>query len=518
MAVIALLVAVLSVYECRQTDPDTWGHLRYGQFSAEHGPSETVDPFAYTSEGLTWHRHEWLSQWLLWQAYHLGGPLGLIALKCLVGGGAIYFLWRAIRLGSDDPRIWAPVVMLAAAAVGRWFLFRPQVFTFCFFAYFTYVLLSYVLDRPARLWTLPPVLALWANLHGAFLAGLGVIGLALGLRCVQAFCRRDFRPRVLWPLGLTLIAGLGATFISPFGVGIWQYVLTEMTHDVNRRMIDEWMPLLRFGPDYNPHHNGTILTVFLLLGLLMLAGVLAQLRPGRVADIPAWVWLLGCVPLTWMTFQSIRHVPVLILWAAPVLSILAGAAAKGWAGARVWDTSWLAGTGLIGMLTFFTLYALLSDPRPQISTPPNLYPAGPVAFMRSNGLQGNVYAPLHWGSYLTWELYPQVRVAMDSRNVTLFTSDQVEEDLTYFSDTDPDVPLRYATDFVLVPADATVLPALRQSPHWEELYVDKFVLDNKVHVRAVLFVRNDEAHAAITKRNKRGELVHPEVPPMTLFE
>src|SRR5271165_4857800 len=92
LAALALIVAVLSVYECRQTDPDTWGHLRYGQFSAEHGPSDSTDPFAYTSEGLTWHRHEWLSQWLLWQAYHLGGPLGLIVLKCLVGGGAIYFL------------------------------------------------------------------------------------------------------------------------------------------------------------------------------------------------------------------------------------------------------------------------------------------------------------------------------------------------------------------------------------------------------------------------------------------
>jgi hypothetical protein len=499
LAWLALVVAVVAVYQQRQTDPDLWGHLRYGRFFAEHGPGEHADPFAYTSQGLTWHAHEWLAQWLLWQAYRLGGALGLIGLKCLVGGAAVYYLWRAVRLGSDDPRVWAPVVMLAAGMLGRWFLFRPQLFTFCFFAYFVYVLLAYLLGRPAWLWALPAVLALWANLHGGFLAGLGAIGLALALRAVQALARHRLRPGLLWPmlwpLGLTLVAALGATLLTPAGAGLWRYVLTEMTHDTNRLYIDEWMPLLRFD-----RHSWTILTVLLLLGVLLLAGLLAQVRPGRVADVPAWVWLLSCVPLAAMAFGSVRHVPLLVLWAAPVLSLLAGGVEAAWGPARVWQTGWAAVTALIGVPTALALYLSLAALGSGITIGP--MPARAVAFLRANGLHGNVYAPLEWGSYLTWELHPEVRVAMDGRNVTLFPSAQVRENLTYFlqPNVPPDVPLRYPTDYLLVPTEAPVLAVLRQDSHWQELYED---------ADAVLFVRADAAHADILGRSRAGELVRP---------
>jgi hypothetical protein len=480
LAGLALLVALVAVYERRQTDPDLWGHLRYGQFFAEHGLSEPADPFAYTSAGRPWHAHEWLAQWLLWQSYNLGGPLGLILLKCLIGGGAVWFLYRAIRLASGDARVWAPVLMLTAGMVGRWFLFRPQLFTFCFFAYFVAVLFAYLKGKRVLLWTLPLVEAAWANLHGGFLAGLGVLGVVLGLRGLQAIYRDGIRPRSLWiatwPLGLTLMAALAATLLTPFGLDLWRYVLTEMTHDTNRLYIDEWMPLLRF-----ERHGWTIATVFLLLGLLLFAGLLAQFRPGRILGLPAWVWLLSCLPLTWMAFNSVRHVPLLVLWAGPVLALLAQSAAEGWQEARVWQRGWLAATALIGLPTLLALYFSLADLRPRIHSGP--MPSGAVAFLRDHHLQGNVYAPLEWGSYLTWELYPEVRVAMDGRNVTLFPSAQVRESLLYYlKGTDPETPLRYDTDYLLVPAGAPVLGALAGDHRWATLYADD---------KAVLFLRAD---------------------------
>jgi hypothetical protein len=499
LAGLALLVAVVAVYERRQTDPDLWGHLRYGRFFAEHGPGAHPDPFAYTSGGLPWHAHEWLAQWLLWQAYNLGGPLGLIALKCLVGGAAVYFLWRAIRLGSGDARVWAPVLLLTAGMIGRWFLFRPQLGTFCFFAYFVWVLFAHLLGRPARLWTLPVVLAAWANLHGGFLAGLGAVGLALGLRTLQAACREGPRPRPVWtavrPLVLVLVTGLAATLLTPFGLDLWRYVGTEMTHDTNRLYIDEWMPLLRF-----ERHAWTIATVFLLLGALGFAALLAQLRPGRVAGLPAWVWVLSCLPLAWMSFGSVRHVPLLVLWAAPVLALLAGAAAERWGEARPWRTGWLAVTGLIGVPTLLALLYSLADLRPHITTGP--VPTGAAAFLRDNGLRGNVYAPLEWGSYLTWELYPDAKVAMDGRNVTLFPSARVRENLAYYlrEDADPAVPLRWPTDYLLVPPSAAVLQSVRGDRRWQELYADG---------DAFLFVRADARHADVLRRHRAGGLGRP---------
>jgi hypothetical protein len=502
----ALVVAIIAVWHKRQADPDLWGNLRYGRFFAEHGICDLTDPFAYTSTGLDWLAHEWLAQWLLWQVYALGGSLGLIGLKCVLGGAALWFLSRAVRLGGDDPWIWAPVFMLAAEMLGHWYFFRPQLFTFCFFAYFVWIVFAHLLGRPARLWTLPPMLTLWANVHGGFLAGLGAIGLALGLRVLQAYYRTGLRAAALWsaawPLGLTLLAGSGATLLNPFGLGLWRYVLTEMTHSTNRDLIPEWLPLLH-PADLDPW---TVLLVMLLLGVLLFASLMAQRKGASIADLPAWLWLLSCLPLTWMAFRSIRHVPILTIWTAPVVSLLAQAAAGRWGAAKVWETSWLAVSGLIALPALLGVVLGLSHPAPRISA--GRFPFQAAAFMRANHLQGNVYAPLGWGSFLTWELYPGVRVAMDGRNVTLFPSAMVRKHLMYVL-FDPDLPLHYPTDYLLLPGDADVVERLRHDSRWQVLYEDR---------DAILLVRADEAHADVLRRFRAGELKKPETTRPEYFE
>src|SRR5690242_595614 len=156
-AALTILTALATVYAMRNADADLWGHLRYGRLFVEGGP-HAADPFAYTSAGRTWSVHEYLAQMLLWLAYSAGGPGGLIALKCLLGGAAVWCVYAAVRLGSDDALVWAPVFILAAHALGRWFLFRPQLFTFLFFALFVLLLFRHLLGRRGRLWLLPPLL------------------------------------------------------------------------------------------------------------------------------------------------------------------------------------------------------------------------------------------------------------------------------------------------------------------------------------------------------------------------
>ena len=92
------------------------------------------------------------------------------------------------------------------------------------------------------------------------------------------------------------------------------------------------------------------------------------------------------------------------------------------------------------------------------------HPCRAAAFLKANHLSGNVFTPLWWGSYLTWELYPSIRVSMDGRNISLYPDRMVIENFDFYlknaSEADVDVPLRYATDYVLVPADSPVLSRL----------------------------------------------------------
>jgi hypothetical protein len=252
----AFLAAVFCLYSMRRADPDLWGYLAYGRLFVERGGLTTHDPFAYTSAGFEWITFEYGAHIVLWLAYSFAGPLGLIALKCLVGGIALYFMAVAVRAATDDPHVWVPVFVLGASSAARFFLFRPQLFTFAFFAVFVAVLFRHVIQGRGRLWVLPIVMLVWANMHGGFVAGLGAIGLTIALRASQnlPLDRRNGAgllqgTRALWA---TLAACVAVTFINPMGVRLWVYVLTELMHNTNRRYTVEWGPASLRGPTPGP--------------------------------------------------------------------------------------------------------------------------------------------------------------------------------------------------------------------------------------------------------------------------
>jgi hypothetical protein len=510
LAAVAAVAVVLAVYAVRSADADLWGHLRYGQHILENGGRVGADPFAYTTTGRVWNDHEYLAQMALWLAYAGAGPVGLIVLKCVLGLATAYLLYRALRLGTDDPRIWAPLLVLLAAGVGRWLLFRPQLFSFLLMALFVLVLFRHLVGHdfdpdsarrgrspdphcgPARLWLLPILVPLWVNLHGGFLAGIGAVGLALALRVVQGLYRHGFRAKSVLvsalPLSITLAACLAATLLNPLGWRLWPYLRTELGFSDNRVYIQEWQPLWQVWGLWP-----ALVPFFAVLAVLVVVGVGACRAGTRIAAIPAWVWLLSCVPLTVMAFQSNRHIPVQLIWAAPVVGLLAPVAKP---------KLWLGVTTLAGAVAVLATMPVLLDPRPRIGLGPSAFgatrPDRAVAFMKVNGLKGNVLTPLWWGSYLTWELYPNVRVSMDGRNVTLFGREQVAANFHVYSDERPDLdtPWAGAPDYLLVPCDTPGLGVIRTDRRWEVLYED---------AGAVVFVRTD--HRALIEL--RDDLMAP---------
>jgi hypothetical protein len=504
LACVSLATALAAVYLMRNASADLWGHLQYGQFLVANGGCTGPDPFAYTTEGLPWHDHEYLSQMAFWLAYSRGGAVGLILLKCAVGVLTMGLLCASVRLAGGDARVWAPVLMLTSVMLGRWMVFRPQVFTFLFFAFFVWVLFRHLLGKRAGLWALPAVMALWVNMHGGFLAGLGAVGLGMLLRAMQTYNREGWSPRALaratGPLALTLGACLLASLCNPLGWRLWPYLWTELSFTPNRQFIDEWQPI-RLGA-----HAWSTLTLFLLVGAVLGAGLLAT--PRRVAGLTAWQWALSCLPLTLMAFGSIRHIPVCTLWAAPVLALLAGAAGEANRERPRGRLAWLGFTALAFVPAWMTFSAIAARPEAAISLEGPVLgqrsPWGAVAFLRANGLRGRVYSPLWWGSYLTWELYPDVLVAVDGRNVTLFPGAVVEANLAFYLSgrADLGVPLEPPADFLLVPGDAKVLERLRADRRWAELYADE---------GAVVLVRV-AGHAELVRRARAGELRGPAGP------
>jgi hypothetical protein len=484
-ALLAWLGAAVCVYGMRQADPDLWGYLAYGRLFLEQGGTVSTDPFSYTCGGCTWVPFEYLAQAAIWVAYHLGGPIGLIGLKCVVGGACVYFIFLAVRATTDDASIWVPLFLLTVSIVARYFLFRPQLFTFAFLALYVAVLTRYLVGRSNQLAVLPLVMLAWANLHGGFLAGLGAVCLALLLRVCQnanafGIGRKLVADTV--PLLGTLVASLVVTFVNPMGVRLWGYVLTEVLHDTNRRYIAEWSPTLVAGDHWSTA------TIALLIAILLAVGIAAQKRRLVVAGLYPWQWLAGSAPLAVMAYLSVRHVPVAAIWIAPVVALLASANRS--QSSLAFRRAWLFSAALGTVPAFLTVAAASVQPWPRIyvggTTLGARNPCRAMTFLKTHHASGNLYSPLWWGSYFTWQLYPAVRVSMDGRNISLYPDDMVVENLKFYGDrtseADPGAPLRYQTDYLVVPTDRPVLERVRADTVWQEVYTD---------TDAVLFVRRD---------------------------
>jgi hypothetical protein len=499
---IVWVTAAVCVYAMRQADPDLFGYLAYGRLFVQGGGVTTTDPFAYTSQGFHWVPFEYIAQILLWTSYDHFGPLGLIGLKCLVGGAAIYFLYVAVRTASDDPIVWVPVFLLSTAVVSRFFLFRPQLFTFALFALFVSCLFGFLTRRGGPLWILPPAMLLWANLHGGFVAGLGAIGLAVLLRICGNLNAAGSGPRSAFegtrPLLWTLAACAAASFVNPQGARLWLYVLREISHDTNRRYVAEWGPVSFRGDVWSA--TALTLSAVTLVGLGWLAArgerrLDAEESSRLLFRIQPWQWVVSCGPLVAMAYGSVRHVPIATIWAAPVIALLASAVKSSKAG-PVFRGLWAAFASFAVASIGLTVAYVIANPRPVIATGGRVlgskHPCRAVAFIRGNGLAGNLYTPLWWGSYITWELYPAIRVSMDGRNISLFPDGMVAENLRFYSRdvsaSDLDVPLRYNTDLLLVPSDSAVLGLARTDPRWQPLYADD---------DSALFARADRARQSI---------------------
>jgi hypothetical protein len=192
---------------------DLWWHLAGGNWIAQTHTLHFTEPFSFTCHGHPWFHAEWLSDIVFHTWAKLFSLAGLVWWKwgmLVATFGLLFRLLRQIcgRSGS------AYLAVLAGIAVGApFFDIRPQLYTFLGFV----VVLSFALPLSRRLWILPLVFLLWANLHSGFLLGLvtlvGVLALSyfyretprravyLALACLLAcFVNGNGTDAILWPL------------------------------------------------------------------------------------------------------------------------------------------------------------------------------------------------------------------------------------------------------------------------------------------------------------------------------
>ena len=436
-----LLACALAMSKCL-ADPDLWGHARYGADLLRDGPPAAAT-YTYTASDQAWINHEHLSEIGIAVGATLLGGAGLLAIKGALAILIMFRLWqRSERAGAARTTTFL-LLLLAAANLMHFWSLRPQLATFlCFFG------LLELLDRepigqPAG-WRRPlmagvPLMLLWANAHGGFVAGLVVAALFLGVRTLQTgLAANDASWRSAVWSGARNAAVMGvlclATLANPYGWRLHAWLLESLGRP--RPEIVEWLP-----PE--------ILTVawapFWLTVLLTVTAWTVSRRPRDFAQAAVIAALLFAAT------QHRRHIALFALafgyWSAPHLDDLLKRMGAG-ADERPLDATvtptlrpW-AGLGLTA-LCLLLVGAWISQSY-RIPVRRDGYPVAALQYIEDQGLHGRMIARFKWAQYALASFADRPRdrrieLAFDGRFRTCYSQEMVDMYFDFALGDDPTI-------------------------------------------------------------------------------
>lgn len=149
-------------------------------------------------------------------------------------------------------------------------------------------LLEVARTRPRAALAIPLLMPLWANLHGAFVVGVGL----LAIEVAAAVWRRDRSGAVRYLL--VTAASVAGLLVNPWGVGVLGYAISLPTNRVVSELVTEWAP--------TSIHD---LTGILVLGAVVVL-VVALVRAPAPQRVPEQ--LLRMALLGGLAFWAVRGV------------------------------------------------------------------------------------------------------------------------------------------------------------------------------------------------------------------
>jgi hypothetical protein len=377
------------------TEGDLWAKLAIGSSLWNTGHLPRHDVFAFTPTLPQYMDHEWGAGAVFYALLQCFGPSSLIVLRMVLALGLLALGFLAGRRQGCDGNMLLLLAVPCAACILTGYIpvARSHVFTFFLFAAFLFCLEE--LRRGAR-WpaaALPALMLVWTNLHGGFVAGLGVLFIYCGDAVVA-------RKRVALMLGIAAACG-AVTLVNPYGLDFWRYMVPALLHP--RLRIPEWRPLPPLARDD-----------FWGFRVLFVLTVFAVAAGWRRAGPKNWAGLAALAVTAWMGWRSRRHGPFL------------GAAALACAG-PYFQALWARRFNLLpSAVLLYTAIALWAAVR--FLPGASLYPLAPIGedpvreadILSRAGAAGNAATPFAWGSYVSWRLYPNIKVSMDGRYETAY--------------------------------------------------------------------------------------------------
>ncbi len=325
---IATLLASCFAVSIDLVDPDLWGHVQYGRDVLAAGQIAPTATYTFTAEGYRWINHENLAEIFLATVEYWGGPRGLLALKVLLSG-LLFAGIAAYGRRQQATALSIGLLMLGVALnLGYFWSLRPQLFSFMYYAALLGLLnysfagwrdqwhlrrttddewtrwqsekirpIAYNLRRLRFLWAAPVLFCLWANTHGAFVAGICIYLAYLSFRSLEAYVRLGAASYgLIRRFGLMMFVAVLATIVNPYGPRLHIWLVESLA--VPRPEVMEWARM-HFWDDVG-------------IRFLVVAGVVgfSAFLTARPKDFTQWAILTITLFQAWSVH---RHIPFFVI-------------------------------------------------------------------------------------------------------------------------------------------------------------------------------------------------------------
>jgi hypothetical protein len=257
-----------------------------GRIITDRGEIPHGVPYA-SAPSAGWHNVPVLAELIFRGLTSAAGDRGMLAAQVVAVAAAFAILaWDLRRSGADDLAGALVLLMVVVGALPVLVIVRSQLFSLLLFPLLIALLRTEARPTSRRIWLLPPLLALWSNLHGAVLVGLAVAAAYL-------IFERGRRQPVL--AGAVLVASALLICSTPALQHTPDYYGGLLQNEAARRGEGLWAPLsLTSGFDWLLVAAGTALIVLALRArpalweMIALAGLVVL----TVKTARSGVWLL----------------------------------------------------------------------------------------------------------------------------------------------------------------------------------------------------------------------------------
>ncbi|MEO7274307.1 MAG: hypothetical protein ABI211_20110, partial [Vicinamibacterales bacterium] len=287
--------------------------------------------------------------------------------------------------------------------------------------------------------------ALWVNLHGGWIVGIGVFGLWSAVALSP--WRRGTTParRLAAAVAITF----AATLLNPYGAELWSFL--GQTVRVDRPNINDWRPLIEAG-----------LQVILPWLMTAAMALVALVRGGRGVPLAHVALAVG------LGLASIKVSRLDVFFSLTVATLLAPHLPQ----SRIQEPvrpAWTRRTVAAAVILLLLLGSVSWRSRAELACVRLDGPWMPErqagALVASRLLTGRMLSWFDWGQYVIWHAGPRLQVSMDGRRETVYSDAFVARHMTLYFQPDQELALLTAlnADVAWLPADLPLTAALDRS-------------------------------------------------------